>query len=195
MGGPLARERGRLGISPASLPGQSGWFHGQYTRPTLRCRSRYTLPCVCVSRTLWAEAGVSAGVVREPAYASLCQETAGPGGTLPGNTIAKALTAWSSWETVTASGLVLALQKNTTPRREGKREGRREGRGWILAPIQRWLRETRVLGTSECDGCLSVYTRACVDSACGTWALCQRMVTGVCGRMIDDIFPDTSKFF
>jgi hypothetical protein len=47
---------------------------------------------------------------------------ADPGRILPGNTKAKAFTTRSSWETVIASGIVLALQKKKYYAKEGGRE-------------------------------------------------------------------------
>lgn len=111
-------------------PGPVGMVSRAVCTPDPLLRISLYTPCVCVSCTLRAEAGVPAGVSANPLMCpSAGKWTAGPGGTLPGNTIAKTLTAWSGWETVTASGRVLALQKNTTQRREGKREGGRAGVG------------------------------------------------------------------
>jgi hypothetical protein len=69
---------------------------------------------------------------------------ADPGRILPGNTKAKAFTTRSSWETVIASGIVLALQKKKILRK-GRREGGRREVGSFVG-IQRWVREIRVSG-------------------------------------------------
>ena len=130
------------------------------------------------------------------------------GRTLPGNTIAKTFTAWSSWETVIASGIVLALQKILRKGgREGGKEGGREGKGGKKGGKKRGREGEKRLDPScpskggkrklsrwgsvdVIDACPCVCV--CVDSACDTLALCQEVVTVLCRGMFDDIFPDIS---
>ena len=64
------------------------------------------------------------------------------GRTLPGSTIAKTFSALSSWETVTASGIVLALQKILRKGAKEGKGGRDREKGLILSTLATAVRES-----------------------------------------------------
>lgn len=122
---------GSVFLRRVSWAGRDGFTGSIHARPSAADLFTHSVR-VCEPHAPGGGGGPSC-CLREPALASLCQGMdAGPGGTLPGNTIAKTLTARSSWGTVTASGIVLALQKKyyaKERRKEGRRDGGREGVG------------------------------------------------------------------
>ena len=162
-GGRTTSGRGIAQCFSGRFPRLSGWFHGQYKRPTLCCRDAgllYTLrACVCVCVCERERERERACVRAAHSVWRWGSQLVSPrarfrvplkgngllilGRILPGNTIAKTFHRWvqlgnsySFWNSTRSS-------KNTTQGRKGRgREGgkkgeRRTGVGFFL-PIQRW---------------------------------------------------------